>query len=83
MFTGEFNGHRGVFNEAAAQCRATGQGGVTIKATTILVIGDGYTGTITTEFDSTAVRKTVQINFEGGTIRILNDKDFLALVAQP
>ncbi|GAB3365975.1 hypothetical protein GCM10027300_41840 [Modestobacter lapidis] len=81
VFTGALSIRRQEAWDAAARCGAVVDKGVT-KRTTMLVVGDGFTGSDPADFSTGKASKAVQWRAKGHRIEVLTEADLVDLLAE-
>lgn len=81
VFTGALSIRRKDAWEAVAACGSTVEKGVT-KRTTMLVVGDGFTGHDPADFITGKAEKAVKLRARGHRIEVLTEDDLLDLLAE-
>ncbi|WP_448613604.1 exonuclease domain-containing protein [Modestobacter sp. URMC 112] len=81
VFTGALSIRRQEAWDAAARCGAVVEKGVT-KRTTMLVVGDGFTGHDPADFSTGKAAKAVQWRTKGHRIEVLTEADLVDLLAE-
>jgi DNA polymerase-3 subunit epsilon len=81
VFTGALSIRRQDAWEAVAACGSTVEKGVT-KRTTLLVVGDGFTGHDPADFVTGKAEKAVKLRAKGHRIEVLTEADLLDVLAE-
>ena len=81
VFTGALSIRRQDAWDAAARCGAVVEKTVT-KRTTLLVVGDGFTGSDPSDFTTGKAAKAVQLRDKGQRIEVLTEADLVQLLAE-
>ncbi|MCZ2849154.1 exonuclease domain-containing protein [Modestobacter sp. VKM Ac-2978] len=81
VFTGALSIRRQDAWDAAARCGAAVEKIVT-KRTTMLVVGDGFTGSDPADFTTGKAAKAVQLRAKGQRIEVLTEADLVDLLAE-
>ncbi len=80
VFTGALSIRRQDAWDAAARCGAVVEKTVT-KRSTMLVVGDGFTGSDPADFSTGKAAKAVQLRDKGQRIEVLTEADLVQLLA--